>query len=197
MSNTPVRHGIGLLDALAGSRILQPLVGSQRLLGNWHRVSGPAAVIVAAPSARRANAPNSQRRVLCHSVTGCCLSVQTVGVKCLLGDVSGSSGRWVGRVRGLRGGSSRAGARAYLGPRPGVGSRVGHMMVDGVCPAGVRRCGRSFFVGRPHGWRQRSAGSWPLRICVSEGSTRVGTGKRLRWRRSLRLRGRAGRGSCA
>ena len=31
----------------------------------------------------------------------------------------------------------RAGARAYFGPRPGVGSRAGDMMFDGVIPLGV------------------------------------------------------------
>jgi hypothetical protein len=30
----------------------------------------------------------------------------------------------------------RAGARAYFGPRRGVGSRVGDMMFDGVIPLG-------------------------------------------------------------
>jgi hypothetical protein len=30
----------------------------------------------------------------------------------------------------------RAGARAYFGPRPGVGSRAGDMMFDGVIPLG-------------------------------------------------------------
>ena len=42
----------------------------------------------------------------------------------------------------------RAGAHAYLGPRLGLGYRVGDMMVMGS-PAGGRACGRSIFGGSP------------------------------------------------
>jgi len=51
----------------------------------------------------------------------------------------------------------RAGAHAYLGPRPGgVGCRAGDMMVMGSPASGKFRCGRSVFGGRP---RERGGSS--------------------------------------
>ena len=55
----------------------------------------------------------------------------------------------------------RAGAHAYLGPRPSGWLRVGDMMVMGF-PLGEGGSGRSVFGGGPReAWRQRNAGSWP------------------------------------
>ena len=73
-------------------------------------------------------------------------------------------------------GGVRAGARAYFGPRPGVGSRVGDMMVDGVIPLGEAL--RPLGLSRPstRAWRQEPAGSWPRCIGVSEGAARTSGG---------------------
>ena len=68
----------------------------------------------------------------------------------------------------------RAGARAYFGPRPGVGSRAGDMMFDGVIPLGVSVAAARSFWAVHGGWRQRVFGSWPRRICVIEGLARAG-----------------------
>jgi hypothetical protein len=52
--------------------------------------------------------------------------------------------------------------------------RAGDMMFDGVTPLGEAL--RPLDLSRPSTvrWRQRGFGSWPRRICVSEGLTRIG-----------------------
>ncbi len=64
-------------------------------------------------------------------------------------------------------GRVRAGAQAYLGPRPGVGSPAGDMMVDGVLfPLGEAL--RPLGLWRPstRTWRQQHAGSRPR--CIGD-----------------------------
>jgi hypothetical protein len=67
--------------------------------------------------------------------------------------VSSPPGWWVCGVR--------AGAHAYLGPRSGVGSRVGDMMVMGF-PLGEEIALRPLVLWRPSthwAWRQRASGA--------------------------------------
>ncbi len=65
------------------------------------------------------------------------------------------------------GDSVRAGAQAYLGPRPGVGYPAGDMMVDGVLfPLGEALRPLSLWRPSTRTWRQRNAGSRPR--CIGD-----------------------------
>ena len=72
-----------------------------------------------------------------------------------------------GSADGGAGNSVRAGAQAYLGPRPGVGYPAGDMMVDGVLfPLGEALRPLSLWRPSTRAWRQRNAGSRPR--CIGD-----------------------------
>ena len=118
-------------------RILGCVAGHEHGTGEF--CSRPAGSI---SGSRTIAAPWATERKRGPSAVAFRLSVQSRSCQALLGELLSM---WF--LAGVR-----AGARAYLGPRPRVGSRDRPHDGDGVWfPLGEVRCGRSVFGGRPRG----------------------------------------------
>jgi hypothetical protein len=98
------------------------------------------------------------------------------------------------RVGAIGWGGVRAGAQAYLGPRPGVGSRPVTGWLMGCCSRWAKRCGRSVFAGRPRerGGSDLSGAGRGASVLVR----RPGAHEKSSLVRRARARRRRARGAC-